>query len=30
MAVKEIRFQDISNTPTLYKQIKDEMNVMEM
>ncbi|CAO1625285.1 unnamed protein product [Parajaminaea phylloscopi] len=30
MAVKEIRFQDISSTPTLYKQIKDEMNVMEM
>lgn len=30
MAVKEIRFQDISSTPSLYKQIKDEMNVMEM
>lgn len=30
MAVKEIRFQDISSTPSLYKQIKDEMDVMEM
>lgn len=30
MAVKEIRFQDISSSPGLYKQIKDEMNVMEM
>jgi mitogen-activated protein kinase kinase kinase len=30
MAVKEIRFQDISSTPSLYKQIKDEMTVMEM
>ncbi|UZJ55325.1 hypothetical protein CBS101457_004645 [Exobasidium rhododendri] len=30
MAVKEIRFQDISSTPTAYKQIKDEMSVMEM
>lgn len=30
MAVKEIRFQDISSTPGMYKQIKDEMSVMEM
>ncbi|EPQ26599.1 uncharacterized protein PFL1_05920 [Pseudozyma flocculosa PF-1] len=30
MAVKEIRFQDISSTPGLYKQIKDEMHVMSM
>lgn len=30
MAVKEIRFQDISSTPGVYKQIKDEMSVMEM
>lgn len=30
MAVKEIRFADISNTPSLYKHIKDEMDVMEM
>lgn len=30
MAVKEIRLQDIASTPTMYKQIKDEMSVMEM
>lgn len=30
MAVKEIRFQDISSTPSMYKSIKDEMDVMEM
>jgi mitogen-activated protein kinase kinase kinase len=30
MAVKEIRFQDINSTPSMYKQIKDEMSVMEM
>ena len=31
MAVKEIRFQDVSGVlPNLFKQIKDELNVMEM
>lgn len=30
MAVKEIRVQDISNSPSLYKQIKDESDVMSM
>lgn len=30
MAVKEIRVQDLSNSPTLYKQIKDESDVMSM
>ncbi|KAJ9478375.1 MAP kinase kinase kinase SSK2 [Pseudozyma hubeiensis] len=30
MAVKEIRFQDISSTPSLLQQIKDEMEVMSM
>ncbi|PWZ00712.1 hypothetical protein BCV70DRAFT_175093 [Testicularia cyperi] len=30
MAVKEIRFQDISSTPGLYQQIRDEMEVMSM
>ncbi|PWN53331.1 hypothetical protein IE53DRAFT_366424 [Violaceomyces palustris] len=30
MAVKEIRFHDISSNPNLYKQIKDEMHVMSM
>ena len=30
MAVKEIRVQDFSNSPTLYKQIKDESDVMSM
>ncbi|PKI82645.1 mitogen-activated protein kinase kinase kinase [Malassezia vespertilionis] len=30
MAVKEIRFQELSSTPNLYKQIHDEMNAMEM
>jgi mitogen-activated protein kinase kinase kinase len=27
MAVKEIRVQDITNSPALYKQIKDEADV---
>ncbi|EJD55307.1 hypothetical protein AURDEDRAFT_132470 [Auricularia subglabra TFB-10046 SS5] len=30
MAVKEIRFHDVLNLPSLYKQIKDELSVMEM
>lgn len=30
MAVKEIRVQDVSGTPNLYKQIQDELKVMEM
>ncbi|WFD21295.1 mitogen-activated protein kinase kinase kinase [Malassezia caprae] len=30
MAVKEIRFQELTNSPSLYKQIHDEMHVMEM
>jgi mitogen-activated protein kinase kinase kinase len=30
MAVKEIRVQDLSNSPALYKQIKDESDVMQM
>jgi mitogen-activated protein kinase kinase kinase len=30
MAVKEIRVQDLTNSPTLYKQIKDESDVMSM
>ncbi|ORY35800.1 hypothetical protein BCR39DRAFT_585399 [Naematelia encephala] len=30
MAVKEIRVQDLSNSPTLYKQIKDESDVMSI
>ncbi|WOO76993.1 MAP kinase kinase kinase wis4 [Vanrija pseudolonga] len=30
MAVKEIRVQDITNSPALYKQIKDEADVMQM
>ena len=30
MAVKEIRFQELTSTPGLYKQIHDEMHVMEM
>lgn len=30
MAVKEIRVQDLSNSPQLYKQIKDESDVMSM
>ncbi|WFD34215.1 mitogen-activated protein kinase kinase kinase [Malassezia cuniculi] len=30
MAVKEIRFQELTSTPSLYKQILEEMNVMEM
>ncbi|EJD04261.1 uncharacterized protein FOMMEDRAFT_28004 [Fomitiporia mediterranea MF3/22] len=30
MAVKEIRVQDVTGTPNLYKQIQDELRVMEM
>lgn len=30
MAVKEIRVQDLSNSPALYTQIKDESDVMQM
>ena len=30
MAVKEIRVQDLSNSPALYKQIRDESDVMAM
>lgn len=30
MAVKEIRFQELSSQPTFFQQIHDEMNVMEM
>ncbi|KAL7419864.1 Suppressor of Sensor Kinase (SLN1) [Cryptotrichosporon argae] len=30
MAVKEIRVQDLTNSPALYKQIKDEADVMQM
>jgi mitogen-activated protein kinase kinase kinase len=30
MAVKEIKFQELSGTPTLIGQIKDELSVMEM
>ncbi|WFD24872.1 mitogen-activated protein kinase kinase kinase [Malassezia equina] len=30
MAVKEIRFQELTSSPSLYKQIHDEMHVMEM
>ena len=30
MAVKEIRVQDVAGTPNLYKQIQDELRVMEM
>jgi mitogen-activated protein kinase kinase kinase len=30
MAVKEIRVQEINNSPALYKQIKDESDVMSM
>lgn len=30
MAVKEIRVQDLNNSPALYKQIKDESDVMSM
>lgn len=30
MAVKEIKFQELSGSPSLYTQIKDELNVMEM
>ncbi|KAG6844329.1 hypothetical protein H0H87_007687 [Tephrocybe sp. NHM501043] len=30
MAVKEIKFQELSGLPTLYAQIKDELGVMEM
>ncbi|KZV92104.1 hypothetical protein EXIGLDRAFT_749828 [Exidia glandulosa HHB12029] len=30
MAVKEIRFHDVTSLPSLYQQIKDELSVMEM
>ncbi|KAH8120512.1 hypothetical protein DFH11DRAFT_1539623 [Phellopilus nigrolimitatus] len=30
MAVKEIRVQEVTGTPNLYKQIQDELHVMEM
>ncbi|TFK76749.1 hypothetical protein BDN72DRAFT_783175 [Pluteus cervinus] len=30
MAVKEIKFQELSGLPNLYTQIKDELSVMEM
>lgn len=30
MAVKEIKFQELSGLPNLYSQIKDELSVMEM
>ncbi len=30
MAVKEIRVQDLSNSPALYKAIKDESDVMQL
>ncbi|KAH0590289.1 hypothetical protein H2248_000451 [Termitomyces sp. 'cryptogamus'] len=30
MAVKEIKFQELSGLPTLYAQIRDELGVMEM
>lgn len=30
MAVKEIRFQELTSSPNLFTQIHDEMNVMEM
>ncbi|KXN81125.1 MAP kinase kinase kinase wis4 [Leucoagaricus sp. SymC.cos] len=30
MAVKEIKFQEVSGLPNLYAQIKDELSVMEM
>ncbi|KAJ8520569.1 hypothetical protein ONZ45_g2639 [Pleurotus djamor] len=30
MAVKEIKFQELSGLPNLYQQILDELNVMEM
>lgn len=30
MAVKEIRFSDVSNLPTVYKEIRDESSVMQM
>lgn len=30
MAVKEIKFQELSGMPNLYAQIKDELNVMEL
>lgn len=30
MAVKEIRIQDVTNSPSLYKAIKDEADVMQM
>jgi mitogen-activated protein kinase kinase kinase len=30
MAVKEIKFHELSNLPNLYSQIKDELGVMQM
>ncbi|KAJ7596723.1 hypothetical protein C8J56DRAFT_1040988 [Mycena floridula] len=30
MAVKEIKFQELAGSPSLYAQIKDELNVMEL
>ena len=30
MAVKEIKFQELSGLPTLYSQIRDELSIMEM
>jgi mitogen-activated protein kinase kinase kinase len=30
MAVKEIKFQEVSGLPTLYSQIRDELGVMQM
>lgn len=30
MAVKEIKFQELSGLPNLYSQIKDELSIMEM
>ncbi|KIK99776.1 hypothetical protein PAXRUDRAFT_822393 [Paxillus rubicundulus Ve08.2h10] len=30
MAVKEIKFQELSGLPNLYAQIKDELSIMEM
>ncbi|CAA7267217.1 unnamed protein product [Cyclocybe aegerita] len=30
MAVKEIKFQELSGSPNLYSQVKDELSIMEM
>ncbi len=30
MAVKEIKFQELAGSPSLYQQIRDELRVMEM